>query len=165
MSNSPIRLYKPGAKQVDGLTLPFGRRDVEPRFPYFDFANAFFVESHTSIHPRPKNVPYPVYWLYEDGRIQKFADIPWGPWRARAGFLVIPVRPGILMLSYNARSPEQIDHAGVYLLRRGHVEKIAPGWILGVKVSPNGCNVALNYAPFMSRKDGTLRVLELCEVQ
>jgi len=165
MSNSPIRLYKPGAKEVDGLTLPFGRRDVERRFPYFRFADAFFVESSSSIYPHPEDMPYPVYWLYETGQIQKIADIPWGPWRARGGFLVAPVRPGLLMVSYNARSPSEIDHAGIYLLRDNHVEKVVAGWVLGMKVSPDGCRLALNFAPFMSLKDGTLRILQLCEVQ
>ena len=162
-NNTPIRLYKPGTKQSDGLVLPFGRRDVEPRFPYFPFANAFFVESTVSIYPRPKDVPYPLYWLYENGRIEKFADVPWGPWRSSGSFFVSPARPGVLMVSNNARSPSQIDYAGVYLLSDGHVKKLVTGWVLGMKVSPDGCSAALSYWPRMTLKYSSLRVLRLCE--
>ena len=45
------------------------------------------------------------------------------------------------------------------------MEKVVAGWVLGMKVSPDGCRLALNFAPFMSLKDGTLRILQLCEVQ
>jgi hypothetical protein len=162
-NNTRIRLYKPGAKNSEGLELPFGRRDVAPRFPYFRFANAFFVESSYYLHPRPKSIPYPLYWLYEDGRIEKIAEIPWGPWRSRASFFVSPARPGVLMVSNNARSPSQIDHAGVYLLRDGHVKKLVTGWVLGIKVSPDGCSAALSYWPQMTLKYSSLKVLRLCE--
>jgi len=162
-NNTPIRLYKAGAKQSEGLELPFGRRDVKPRFPYFPFANAFFVESNYFLHPRPKSIPYPVYWLFEDGRIEKFADVPWGSWRSSGSFFMTPVRPGLLMVSHNALSPSQIHHAGVYLLRNGHVKKLIAGWVLSIKASPDGCNVAFSYSPYMSRKNIFLRVLQLCE--
>ena len=162
-NNTPIRLYRPGEKQSEGLELPFGRRDVERRFPYFPFANAFFVESTVSIYPHPKDVPYPVYWLYENGRIEKIADIPWGPWRSSGGFFMTPVRPGLLMVSHNARSQHQIHHAGIYLLANGHVQKLIAGWVLSIKASPDGCNVAFSYSSQMSRKNNSLRVLRLCQ--
>ena len=83
---------------------------------------------------------------------KKIADIPWGPWRTRASFFLAPARPGLLMISHNARSPPQLDHAGIYLLSEGKVEKVLPGWIHGVKVSPDGCKAAIGYSPAMSAK-------------
>lgn len=160
--NTRVRLYRHGAKQEEGIDLPFGRRDIAPRFPYYQFKDAFFVESHYWVHPRPKEIPYPVFWLHRDGRIEKIADVPWGPWRSRASFFVFPVRPGLVLYSHNARNEFDIAYAGLYLFNAGKVERIVAGWVVGTAVSPDGCKLAFTYAPTITRKDNVLQAMNLC---
>jgi hypothetical protein len=167
LENTPIRLYRHNAKQAEGIQLPFGRRDVGKRFRYYAFRSAFFVESDYYLHPRPREVPYPVYWLYTDGRIEKILEIPWGPWRSSASFFPFPARAGLVMASsnFNVRDNSDLGHAGLYLLSDGRVEKILSGWIanLEVAVSPNGCKIAFTYAPVVTRKNNVLQAIDLCE--
>jgi hypothetical protein len=162
LENTPVRLYRYGENQEGGKQLPFGRREINWRFPYYEFKNAYFVESDYWVHPRPREIPYPVFWLYLDGRTEKIADIPWGPWRSSASFFVFPVRPGIVMYSHNARNEFDIAHAGLYLLRDGTVERIVKGWVVGTVVAPDGCKVTFTYAPNMTSKSSALKVMNLC---
>lgn len=163
MENTPVRLYRYGEKQEAGIQLPFGRRDISWRFPYYQFKDAYFVESHYWVHPRPKEIPYPVFWLYRDGRVEKIADVPWGPWRSRASFFVFPTRAGLVLYSHNARSEFEIAYAGLYLFSAGKVERIVAGWVVGTAVSPDGCKLAFTYAPTITRKNNVLQAMNLCE--
>ena len=165
MNYAPLRLYKHGARQEEGIELPLYRRRVIPRFPYFAFKDAFFVESDWDLHPRPKDAPYPVYWLYRDGRIEKIVDIPWGNWRSRASSSVVPTSLGLLIVSSNTRGELDLDHAGIYLHRGNTVEKIVTAWVEGhsVMISPNGCRAAFTVAKTVTRKRNVLQVAELCD--
>jgi hypothetical protein len=165
--NTRVRFYRHGAQPETGVELPFGRRDIAPRFPYYEFRDAFFVESHYWVHPRPKEIPYPVFWLHRDGRIERIADIPWGPWRSAASFFPFPTRVGLVMASsnFNVRNSNDLAHAGIYLLSDGRVNKLLTAWIegLGVAVSPNGCKIGFTYAPIVTRKNNILQAIDLCE--
>jgi hypothetical protein len=167
MQNTPVRLYRFDERQEEGIELPFGRRDIGRRFPYYAFRGAYFVESHYYVHPRPQSVPYPVFWLHRDGRIEKILDIPWGPWRSSASFFPFPTRIGVVMASsnFNVRNSNDLAHAGLYLsTREGRVEKLLKAWIegLGVRVSPDGCKIAFTYAPVVTRKNNLLQAMDLC---
>jgi hypothetical protein len=166
LENTPIRLYRYNAQQGEGLELPLKRRDTGKRFPYYEFKRAFFVVSDYYLHPRPKEIPYPVYWLYEDGRVEKIADIPWGPWRSSASFSPFPTRAGLIMAShnFNVRNANDIADAGLYLFVHGRVERIVKGWVdsLAVAVSPDGCKIAFTYAPVVTRRNNVLQAMDLC---
>jgi hypothetical protein len=162
LENTPVRLYRYGESREEGKPLPFGRREISWRFPYYEFKNAYFVESDYWVHPRPKEIPYPVFWLYLDGRVERIADIPWGPWRSNASFFVFPVRPGIVMYSHNARNEVDIAHAGLYLLRGGTVERVVKGWVGGAVVAPDGCKLTFTYAPNMTSQSSVLKAMNLC---
>lgn len=160
----PLVLYTPGAGQTEGIQLPLYRRRTIPRFPYFPFKDAFFVESNWHVHPRPKDIAYPVYWLYRDGRVERIADIPWGAWRATSDFTVVPTRAGLLLISSNVRSPTDLANAGLYLLTAQKIEKLSTAWIEGhsVAMSPNGCRAAFTYATTITQKRNILQVIDLC---
>jgi hypothetical protein len=162
MENTRVRLYRYGEMEGAGKELPFGRREITYRFPYYQFKDAYFVASDYWLHPRPKEIPYPVFWLYRDGRVEKIADIPWGPWRSRASFLVFPAQAGLILYSHNARDDQDIAHAGLYLLSKGKVEQVVSGWVLGLAIAPDGCRLAFTYAPNMTRKNNVLRAMNLC---
>ena len=166
LENTPVAFYRHGAKQHEGIDLAIGRRDAGKRFHYYEFKRAFYFASHYHHHPRPKEIPYPVYWLYADGRVEKLADIPWGPWRA-AGLDTAPTRAGLVMASsnFNVRNANDLEHAGLYLLSNGRVEKILRAWVasLAVAVSPDGCSIAFTYAPVMTQKNNVLMAMRLCE--
>jgi hypothetical protein len=165
--NTAIRLYRYNAQQGEGLELQLRRRDTGKRFPYYEFNRAFFVESDYYLHPRPKEVPYPIYWLYEDGRIEKIADIPWGPWRSSASFFPFPTRVGLVMAShnFNVRNRNDLAHAGLYLFNGSGIEKLLGGWLGNafVAVSPDGCTIAFSFSPTVSDKNQTLKAMSLCK--
>ena len=161
MENTPVRLYRYGENQEAGKLLPLGRREISWRLPYYEFKDAYFVESHYPQHPRPRHVPYPVFWLYRDGRVEKIAEIPWGPWRSSASFFVFPAKPGLVLYSHNARNEFDIAHAGLYLLHK-KVEQVLRGWVVGLAVAPDGCKLAFTYARNMTRKNNVLQVMNLC---
>jgi hypothetical protein len=158
-----LRLFRHGAKEHEGIGLPLYRRTVKPRFPHYAFQNAFFVESDWHVQPRPKDIPQPVYWLYADGRVEKIADVPWGPWRT-ASLAIAPTKVGLVMASSNFQSTTDLGNAGLYLLKDGKVERILNGWIegLALAVSPDGCKAAFAFAPVVSMKQAILRVIDLC---
>lgn len=159
-----LKLYRHGADQKRGIELPLYRNRVMPHFTFYPFKDAYFVESDWSHHPRPIDAPYPVWWLHQDGRVEKITDIPWGPWRSRASFSVVPTRAGLVLTSSNARSKKDLGDAGLYLLADGTVEHLVPGWIAGhgLMVSPDGCKVAFTRAAEITRKENFLHVIELC---
>lgn len=165
LENTPVRLYRHGMAQEEGIELPFGRRSIGKRFPYYEFQRAFFVASHYPQSPRPRQIPYPVYWLHGDGRIEKIADIPWGPWR-QAILSVYPTRAGLVMASGNSavRDGTDLTHAGLYLLNAGRVETLLNGWIAGlaVAVSPDGCRIAFSHSPAATEKKNVLQAMRLC---
>jgi len=163
LENSPVRLYRFEEVQAGGILLPFGRREIEPRFPYFRFKDAFFVESTYPRVPRPKEIPYPVFWLYRDGRTEKIAEIPWGPWRERASLWIAPTSAGIVIGTHNFRTETDLGHAGLYLQTPEGVGKVLTGWINGTVVSPDGCRIAYTYARVVTRKNNVLRAMNLCE--
>lgn len=96
-----------------------------------------------------------MYWLYADGRVEKIADLPWGPWR-QAGLAVFPTRAGLVLASSAA--------AGLYLLHAGQVDKLLEGRIAGlaVAVSPDGCRIAFSYSPAVTEKKNVLQAMSLC---
>jgi hypothetical protein len=167
IENTPVRLYRYGEEREAGKQLPFGRREISYRFPYYEFKDAYFVVSQYWVHPRPKEIPYPVFWMYRDGRVEKIVDIPWGPWRSSASFRPFPTRAGVVMASsnFNVRDSTDLAHAGLYLLRNeGPVEKVLSAWIDGleVSVSPDGCMIAFTYARVVTRKNNVLQAMNLC---
>jgi len=154
--NTPVRLYRHGMAQDEGIELPFGRRGIAKRFAYHEFQRAFFVASdYPPQSPRPQRVPYPVYWLYADGRVEKIADIPWGPWR-QGSLSVYPTRAGLVLASSG--------DAGLYRLLAGRVDKLLGGSIAGlaVAVSPDGCRIAFSYSPAVTEKKNVLQAMSLC---
>ena len=162
--NTPVRLYRHGMAQEEGIQLPFGRRSIGKRFPYYEFQRAFFVASHYYQTPRPREVAYPVFWLYEDGRVEKIAAIPWGPWR-QSSLSAYPTRAGLVLASgSSARDETDLADAGLYLLSAGRVEKLLKGWIAGltVAVSPDGCRIAFSHAPVVTEKKNVLQAMRLC---
>lgn len=165
MENTPIQLYRPGAKQEEGQTLQLGRRDIENSIRYFSFKDAFFLASTYWQHPRPQGVPYPVYWLYMDGRVEQIVDIPWGPWRSRASSWPIPTKAGVAMVShnFNVRNSRDLADAGLYLISGTSVTRVLKAWIEGTSVSPNGCRLAFDYAEYVTRKLNRLMVIDLCK--
>jgi hypothetical protein len=105
--------------------------------------------------------------MYRDGRVEKIADIPWGPWRSSAGFRPFPTRAGIVMASsnFNVRDNTDLAHAGLYLLTsEGRLEKVLSAWVdgLDVSVSPDGCMIAFTYARVVTRKNNVLQAMNLC---
>jgi hypothetical protein len=164
MKNAPLRLYKHGAREKDGILLPLGSREVWKSFPYFAFKGAFFVESTYRRLPRPKGVPYPLYWLYQDGRLEQILDLPWGPWRSNASSWPMPTKAGIMIASHNAnvRNAKDLAHAGLYLVGDGKVTRLLTAWIQATAVSPNGCRVAFDFANEMTEMRNTLKAIDVC---
>lgn len=164
MENTPARLYKFGTGDREGVQLPVGRRDIEKAFPYYTFKDAFFVESSYVHWPRPKGVPYPVYWLYPDGRMEQIIDLPWGPWRSSASSWPLPTKVGVLLVSHNAniRNEKDLAHAGLYVMSAGKVAKLITAWIQATAVSPSGCRVAFDFADRVTRAQNVLRAIDLC---
>ena len=162
--HGPVRFHRHGSSEREGILLPVGRRDIRRSFPYYAFKDAFFVES-TYLHlPRPEGVPYPVYWLYRDGRLEKILDLPWGPWRSRGSSWPVPTKRGIVIISHNAnpRNAADLRYAGLYLVTSGSVKKILTGWIQATAVSPNGCWLAFDVADRISRRANVLKAVDLC---
>jgi hypothetical protein len=163
--NTPVRLYRYGMAREEGIELPFGRRGIAKRFPYHEFQRAFFVASDYPQSPRPQRIPYPVYWLYADGRVEKIADVPWGPWR-QGSLSVVPTRAGLVVASSNfyVHEPTDLRHAGLYLLAEGRMEKLLEGWIAGLAlaVSPDGCRIAFSYSPVVTERKNVLQAMRLC---
>jgi hypothetical protein len=162
LENTTVRLYKYGESALGGIQLPLGRREIKKHLPYYHFKEGFFVESDYYVETRPKDIPYPVYWLHLDGHVEKIADIPWGPWRSRSSFFVSPSKIGLLMGSHNFVNEIDLGAAGIYLLRAGKVEKILTGWIQELVVSPDGCKVAFTFAPAVRLKNNVLKAINLC---
>lgn len=167
MQNTPIRLYRHGASEKDGIVLPLGSREVWKTFPYFAFKGAFFVESTYRLLPRPKGVPYPLYWLYQDGRLEQIVDLPWGPWRNNASSWPVPTNAGVAVVSLNAnvRNARDLAHAGLYLVAHGRVTKLLTTWIQATAVSPNGCLLAFDSAHRMTEKENVLKAIDLCNLE
>ena len=163
--NTPVRLYRHGMAREEGIELPFGRRGIAKRFPYHEFQRAFFVASDYPQSPPQQRVPYPVYWLYADGRVEKIADLPWGPWR-QGRLSVVPTRAGLVVASGNfyVYEPTDLRHAGLYLLAQGRMQKLLEGWIAGLvlAVSPDGCTIAFSYSPVVTERKNVLRAMRLC---
>lgn len=165
MKNAPLRLYKHGAKEEDGILLPLGSREVWKSFPYFAFKGAFFVESTYRLLPRPKGVPYPLYWLYQDGRLEQIVDLPWGPWRDNASSWPVPTKAGVAVVSLNAnvRNARDLAHAGLYLVAHERVTKLLTTWIQATALSPNGCLLAFDSADHITEKVNVLKAIDLCQ--
>lgn len=164
LENTPVVFYKSGAKHDQGVTLPFGRRDIVPRFLFYPFKGAFFVESDSHQRPRPKDVPYTVYWLNTQGQVEKITDIPWGPWR-NASVWTEPTKVGVLLIShaFNVRDSRDLKDAGVYLVTAGKVVRLSKAWVRATGVSPDGCKVAFDYAELVTDKHNVLRAIDLCK--
>jgi hypothetical protein len=162
--NTPIVLYKPGAGRDQGTMLPFGRRDVVPRFPFYSFEGSFFVESDYYQRPRPKDAPYAVYWLHPTGHVDKIADIPWGPWRGALTWTE-PTRVGVVLVShaFNVRDSSDLKDAGIYLIAAGKVVRLLKAWVRATGVSPDGCKVAFDYSDVVTDKHNVLKAIELCK--
>jgi hypothetical protein len=165
MENTAVRFYRHGASQHEGIQLPVGRREIATAIPYFAFKDAYFVASTYWQHPRPQGVPYPVYWLYADGRLERIVEIPWGPWRSRASSWTIPTNVGVLMVShnFNVRNSRDLADAGLYLISGTSATRVLKAWIESVAVSPNGCKLAFDFADHVTQKVNTLRAIDLCK--
>ncbi|HYC44889.1 MAG TPA: hypothetical protein VED01_05330 [Burkholderiales bacterium] len=159
----PLRLYRHGAKQEEGIQLALHDGLVVSRFPYYAFKNAFLVIGDWPRQPPPQDAPYPAYWLYQDGHVETIADIPWGPWR-RASLSISPTRAGLLLASSHFKSPDRPEHAGLYLFAKDRVHKLSAAWIngLAVEVSPDGCRAAFAAAPTVTRKTNVLKAIDVC---
>jgi hypothetical protein len=165
--NSTITFYRNGAKFEDGVELPLRRRETKPFFRYFPFADAHFVESTYWQLPRPRGVPYRVYWLYRDGRIDEIAEVPFGPWRYDGSTWTEPTKRGVLLVShnFNVRDGRDLQHAGLYLVSGRTIRQLLSAWIHMTAVSPNGCHVALDYANHVTRTDNRLMAFDLCSLE
>lgn len=158
-----LHFYKYGARQDQGIPLPWQSRKILNTLQYFDFRKAYFVRGYL-FSSDPRDAPLPVYWLYTDGRVEKIADVPSGPW-GLASSAVTPFKDGILVASSKFRAATDLSDAGLFLLKNNQIEKLVTGWIegLAVMVSPDGCKAAFTYAPQITAKQGVLRAMDLCE--
>lgn len=166
LDNSPIKFYRVGAKPEEGIALPLRRRETGHLFRYFEFADAHYVESTYWQMPRPKGVPYPVYWIHRDGQVETIAEIPFGPWRY-AGSWTEPTRKGVVLAStnFNTRNERDVSHAGLYLVAGEKVTKLLSTWVNMTAVSPNGCRIAFDHAEQTTRRGNRLVAFDICGVE
>jgi hypothetical protein len=165
LENTPVRFYRHGATQEEGITLSIGRRDVTKRFRYYAFRRKYAVETTSSVLPRSRGVPYSLLWLSIDGKLELIGDIPYGEWRRGGSVWSTPTRAGILSVSTNAnvRNARDLAHAGLYLTSERGIAKLVTSFTTATAVSPDGCKVAFNASDTIGEKQSVLKAIELCD--
>jgi hypothetical protein len=134
---------------------------------YLPFADKYLV---SGISNSTSNLP-PAWYLKPNGDVERIV-VPIGPWNSAKYF---GVRPGLFLVSGNAKGIDDPGYAGGYLVAGGSINKVASGNLRQLSVSPDGCRLAFIFsrsqkdqaAGYRAWKDGspgnTVHMLDLCE--
>ena len=152
-SEFPIRLYQPGANELEGIVIRgVEDKDLQSNWVYYRFKDAYRLE--------PRGSGAMAWWFYPDGRIEV---------SPRMG---IPVRKGFI---FNVVQPSkswvdaQTNPSGLYF-RRTETEsiKLVAGFTnspFGFAISPDGCRVAFGTDKDLSQSIGSrfkLQIIDVC---
>lgn len=159
---------------ADPTLLPIASREVHISgwgIRYSEFAQAYtFRADRSTVLPWtgswPEGVPIPFYLLRRGGVIEK-SLIPYDERLQGAPADAQLSRRGLVLLSTRVQSIPEPGDAGVYLQRTsGMPIKIFSAISDEIRVSPDGCRVAIHSAffPPQGRKNvrGRMNVLDLC---
>jgi hypothetical protein len=164
---SPIILYPPNSSK--GLSLPLTGEQVRLHVTYFEFANAYLLESQ-----RETTYAAPVWLLKPDGTVTKIFE-PTGKAWERMGWGHFYLTKKGLLLTGGRGDYASVGTTGGYLLTTGEPTRIIAGFMRPAAVSPDGCKVAFvhvlhsqegadSFRALLAGKPGTrtLKMIDLC---
>lgn len=164
--DDPVKYYRKG--QAEPIELPILAKEMRysTKLSYSQYAGKYLIIPHMSkgkdIRDNdvswPKGLPYPVYLLPTDGKLETI-HIPYGTWHPERAFLT---RKGLFWVSSSAPSTHS-KQAGGWLLQDGKAVKLFDHLPEGAGVSPDGCKIA--YAVNDYNRDTTefVHVIDLCK--
>ena len=160
-------LVKPNGEHIE-TELPL--KAISRFFKFYPFRQAYFG-MHT---PGPAILNWdltnchPAWWFWPDGSSERKC-IPYGPWSAGSGELIVhATQNGILIKYANPSNSKAGRDSGGYLLKDDEAEKVMDGLMFHEAISPDGCRVG-----FVHMKDveagriggkgiRTIRAIDVC---
>ncbi len=149
--NLPARLVGPGVPP-EGVVLPFGRREFHLIFYHpwsatYEVSGGYFdPKTRVAESPWPPHVTKKIWTFTPDGRSTVY-EFSQSPIRDKIN-AVVPTRAGAyLIVGAAGRSLGDVGIGGLYRFDGRDPERVLKGAIGHLAVSPDGCRIAIVYAP------------------
>lgn len=165
---SPIILYPPNSRK--GQSLPLTGEQVRLHVTYFEFADAYLLESQ-----RETTYAAPVWMFKPDGTLTKVLEPTGKAWEKMGWGHFYLTKKG-LFLTGGRGDYASVGTTGGYLLKEGNPTRIITGFVRNAAVSPDGCKVTFvhvlhsqagadSFRALQAGKRGTrtLKMIDLCK--
>ena len=147
--------------------LNFQRKDVSAQLSqYVEFKNEYFfwdlITSNQQREEWKKNKCINGWWINPETGQSYSECIPYAPWKS--SHIVTPTKKGLFLVNQNYSGDNPRDSGG-YLYRNNQFKKVIKGLIMRVKVSPDGCKLALSHklSRYTNKKEKmTLKIIDIC---